>query len=259
MEPVKAGRRGYYAVAKLAGIRTDPDNSDHYYVDVETPTYLDFARQVPFQLAGNYPEASVLNADRRVSGRAQSAVRVIPASDFNRIVGLGIEVESLELPRIGEETSAPSFHETLAAFETEQDRAKQLTLRTERDEAFRKLILKTYAKRCAFTGFQWINGGGRAEVQAAHIKPVEANGPDSVRNGLALSGTVHWMFDRGLLSLEDNGRILVSNHINDVDGVKKLLLPDRIAALPRDAASQPHPHFLDWHRTERFKGVAIDL
>jgi len=67
------------------------------------------------------------------------------------------------------------------------------------------------------------------------------------------------MFDRGLLSLEDNGRILVSNHINDVDGVKKLLLPDRIAALPRDAASQPHRHFLDWHRTERFKGVAIDL
>jgi hypothetical protein len=36
---------------------------------------------------------------------------------------------------------------------------------------------------------QIINGGGRTEVQAAHIRPVAAGGSDSVRNGLALSGT----------------------------------------------------------------------
>lgn len=49
-----------------------------------------------------------------------------------------------------------------------------------------------------------INGGGRAEAEAAHIRSVEANGPDIVSNGLALSGTAHWMFDRGLLSLTDD-------------------------------------------------------
>ncbi|MGH6673150.1 MAG: HNH endonuclease [Xanthobacteraceae bacterium] len=43
------------------------------------------------------------------------------------------------------------------------------------------------------TGLQIINGGGRAEVQAAHIRPVAAGGFDSVRNGLALSGTIHWI------------------------------------------------------------------
>ena len=34
-------------------------------------------------------------------------------------------------------------------------------------------------------------GGRRAEVAAAHIQPVQANGPDTVSDGLALSGTAH--------------------------------------------------------------------
>ncbi|WP_368855610.1 HNH endonuclease, partial [Klebsiella aerogenes] len=51
---------------------------------------------------------------------------------------------------------------------------------------------------------------GRAEVAAAHIRPVEANGPDIINNGVALSGTAHWMFDRGLFSLADNLEILIS-------------------------------------------------
>lgn len=259
MEPVKAGRRGYYAVARLGRIRPDAEIPDHYYVEVDTPTYLDFASSVPFQTAGTYPERSILNPQGQMSGKARSAVRIIPTSDFNRIVGLGVDLEMAELPRIGKPEATSSLHEHLSPYEFEQDRCTVLIERTVRDAAFRRLILKTYGKRCAFTGFQWINGGGRAEVQAAHIKPVEVNGPDSVRNGLALSGTVHWMFDRGLLSLRNDGRILVSNHINDIDGIKKLLLPHARAALPVDPAYRPHPHFLNWHRTERFKGLAVEL
>jgi hypothetical protein len=57
-------------------------------------------------------------------------------------------------------------------------------------------VLHAYGARCAVTGWKLINGGGRAEAQAAHIRPVERGGPDSVQNGIALSGTAHWMFDR---------------------------------------------------------------
>jgi putative restriction endonuclease len=32
---------------------------------------------------------------------------------------------------------------------------------------------------------------------------VEARGPDTEVNGIALSGTVHWMFDRGLTELRN--------------------------------------------------------
>lgn len=43
------------------------------------------------------------------------------------------------------------------------------------------------------------NGGGRPEVEAADILLVEEREPDTVRNGIALSGNLHGMFDRGLL------------------------------------------------------------
>jgi putative restriction endonuclease len=96
-----------------------------------------------------------------------------------------------------------------------------------------------------------INGGGRAETQAAHIMSVEAGGPDRVNNGIALSGTIHWMFDRGLVSLSDAGEILLSRGINDRESVERLIFSDRKARLPT-GAHRPHPRYLHWHRTVRF-------
>jgi putative restriction endonuclease len=89
-------------------------------------------------------------------------------------------------------------------------------------------------------GMKLINGGGRAEAQAAHIMSVEAGGPDVVINGIALSGTVHWMFDRGLISLSDSGDILLSRKINDVEGVEKLIHSNRKARLPVLNDHRPH-------------------
>ena len=95
------------------------------------------------------------------------------------------------------------------------------------------------------TGLKIINGGGRPEVQAGHIKPVADSGPDSVSNGLALSGTIHWMFDRGLLSLDDDLTILMA-----ADRV-----PDTVKRLPPGRPEfRPHRRFLHYHRELVFKG-----
>jgi putative restriction endonuclease len=98
-----------------------------------------------------------------------------------------------------------------------------------------------------------INGRGRAEVEAAHIRPVEANGPDIVSNGLALSGTAHWMFDRGLISIKDDHEILISRHVNDTAGVRAIINKTGGILTPARAVDQPHPHFLQWHRANCFK------
>jgi putative restriction endonuclease len=119
-------------------------------------------------------------------------------------------------------------------------------------------VLRAYDRRCAFTGFQFINGGGRAEVEAAHIRSVEDRGPDVVQNGIALSGTVHWMFDRGLLTIADDAEILLSSHINDVDGVRKILLADGRAQFPNESRNRPDPAFLRWHREHCFKGSPLN-
>lgn len=258
MEPVKAGRKGYHAVAKVDRITPDPSNPGMHLAIIDPTSYLDFDRNVPFQSRGDYPEQSVLNDAGNVSGRAQAAVRPIPLEDFNRIVGLGLDSHDELLPRSDEENPSASVAEELAPYAFEQDRTQMLTRRTIRDRIFRTRVLKAYDRRCAFTGFQFINGGGRAEVEAAHIKSVHDRGPDVVQNGLALSGTVHWMFDRGLLTLADNGEILLSNHINDIDGVRKILRPNRLAQFPDDPHDRPDAAFLRWHRDNCFKGLALN-
>jgi len=256
MEPVKAGRKGYHAVAKVDRITPDPSSPGMHLAIINPTTYLPFDHEVPFQSGGDYPERSVLNEAGNVSGRAQAAVRPIPAEDFNRIVGLGLDTHDELLPRSDAETAA-SVAEEQAPYEFEQDRVQILTSRTVRDRIFRTRVLKAYDRRCAFTGFQFINGGGRAEVEAAHIKSVQDKGPDVVQNGLALSGTVHWMFDRGLLTVADDATILLSNHINDVDGVRKILFPSGRAKFPDDRHDAPDRAFLRWHRENCFKGVEL--
>ena len=103
------------------------------------------------------------------------------------------------------------------------------------------------------TGLRILNGGGRSEVQAAHIRPVMDDGPDAISNGVALSATVHWMFDRGLLSIDDNYDILTASD-RVPDTALRLLSPDRKLLLPSRPELRPALKYLDYHRRNVFKG-----
>jgi putative restriction endonuclease len=149
----------------------------------------------------------------------------------------------------------PGLDEGQAPFtpDTERQRLQQVTNRIVRDRVFRQVVLRAYNDRCAVTGLRFINGGGRAEVDAAHIWPVQHNGPDIINNGIALSGTAHWMFDRGLISLSDDLEILISRQVNDLDSVRAFVNKNGQAIPPARPADRPHPHFLKWHRDNCFK------
>lgn len=138
-------------------------------------------------------------------------------------------------------------------FEIERPIVQSLVNRPFRDRAFRRAVLHAYDGRCAVTGWKLVNGGGRLEAEAAHIRPVEHGGPDSVRNGLALSGTAHWMFDRGLIGLADDLKIIVSRQVNDPASVTAMVNPSGKALVPARESDRPHPAFLGWHRAHCFK------
>jgi putative restriction endonuclease len=129
----------------------------------------------------------------------------------------------------------------------------QVVTRPFREDAFRRHVRQAYSNTCAISGLRLINGGGRPEVQAAHIQPVAAQGPDSVRNGIALTGTVHWLFDRGLLSVNDDYRILLARSGVPED-VGRLIHMNRRLQLPSRPEWRPHPSYLKWHREHVFKG-----
>ena len=255
-EPVKLPKsRGYYAFAKVQKIVPDATAPERYLAIIQDGSYLEFPNPVPFNGPEGVIERGVLNDEGNNSGRTQAAVRPISAADFNRIIALGFAGDEALLPRDDDPTSTSRLHDgrTSFTFELERDRVAFLSTRIERDRAFRRVVLRAYGQRCAITGLKLINGGGRAEVQAAHIKSVSKSGPDSVNNGLALSGTVHWMFDRGLISLDDDLKILVSRQINDPDGIHAMINKSGHALPPLRPADRPHPHFLRWHRDNCFK------
>jgi putative restriction endonuclease len=253
------GRLGYNAIAKVQEIIPDPSAEDMFLAIIEAGSFLPLEVFVPFQDEIGFVESDLRKSDGSLnSGLMQWAVRPISEQDFFRILARGFPAESDLLPRSSttEPVSPPPGVREEAepfVFEAERERVEQLVTRAVRDRAFRQHVLSAYDSRCALTGLKFINGGGRAEVAAAHIRPVEHDGPDTVRNGLALSGTIHWMFDRGLIGLADDHEILVSRQVNNPGEVWRLVNQDRRVRLPNPLNLAPHPQYLTWHREHCFK------
>lgn len=256
LEPSKVKEtKGYFAVAKVQEVISDPRDPDMYLAVIEPGSYLDFGDPVAFREVDGVVERGLLNDAGKISGRAQSAVRPLSQKDFARIVQRGLGSDEDILPRTGDISATVGLREGQEPFQysTTRERIFQITNRAVRDRNFRKNVVRAYGERCAITGLRLINGGGRAEVEAAHIKPVEYGGPDIVSNGIALSGTAHWMFDRGLVGLTDDLSILVSRQANDAAAVDSMINSSGRLLVPERVANRPRIEFLSWHRENCFK------
>ena len=229
-----------------------------YLALIEPGTYLPFDHEVPRLMDGRPLESSLMAPDGSPAkgGAQQLAVRRLPEAEFAAIIGKGLPSN---LERQEEERYLVATHaleEEAAPFD--RPVVERLTSRPYRDVAFRRKVREAYDYRCAISGLRLRNGGGRPEVQAAHIRPVEKQGSDAVRNGLALSGTLHWMFDRGLLSVADDLSILVSRNKVPTDVIERLIVPDGKLRLPESQQDWPHPANLRWHRENVFGQVTVE-
>jgi putative restriction endonuclease len=248
----RGGRQAYFATARVAKIEHDPHRDEHFYAYVSD--YLEFDHSVPFRQNDFYFESALQRNDGATSkGAFGRAVRNLSDLEYDLILKAGFNQTLRET-----ETANPSDTADRLEFDEEEKPferpiVERMIARPFRDAAFATSVKIAYSNTCAMTGLRIINGGGRAEVQAAHIRPVAAGGNDSVRNGLALSGTVHWMFDRGLLSVDEDFSILVA-----VDrlpsAVAKILREDGKLDVPSRLDVRPHPAHLHYHRKNIFKG-----
>lgn len=249
------GRRAYVATARVVAVEDDPDQPDKFYAYVAD--FLEFATPVPFIQNGRYAEAPLrdISDPSRVGQALQGkSMRPILSKDFEAIVlaGLSETLAPENAVRLGLDFPAadlPPAIEFPGVAEDFDRRIEQLLVnRKIRDANFRLEVCRAYDDRCAVTGLRIVNGGGRSEVQAAHIKPVAAGGPDVVQNGLALSATVHWLFDRHLISIDEDYRLLVS-HNRVPSELRALFRPENERLhLPDDRKLWPHPGFLAHHR-----------
>ncbi|MFN3194224.1 MAG: HNH endonuclease [Aureliella sp.] len=84
--------------------------------------------------------------------------------------------------------------------------------RAGRNGRFRIDVAAAYAFTCGLTGYRITTLDGGSIVDAAHIHQFADSRNNDPRNGLALSKNAHWLFDRGLWSIDDDFRVLVAAH-----------------------------------------------
>jgi putative restriction endonuclease len=237
----RSGRQAYFAIARLREIVEDPKQPDHYYARVSD--YLEFRNPVPFRDGRMYFESALRKPDGSTNkGQFGRSVRHVPPLEFSVIVSQGFSEGTFTLAKEQPDEPAVQLRE----------RVERFVSRPLRDRLFQEQIRHAYESTCAMTGLK-LTSEREVEIEAAHIRPVADDGPDSPRNGLALSRTLHWMFDRGLVSLADDYRILVAG--NGVPAqARGLLHGDYRAGVPAEVSLQPHRQFLAYHRERIFRG-----
>lgn len=233
----RAGRQCYFATARVIDIKEDQTLKDHYYAFVEN--YIEFSTPVSFKIGSHYFESGLKKADGSTNkGAFGRAVRNIPDEEYQAIVAAGLGKVEEEITKMQEDKEIE--------FDVQRPIIQQLVERPFREVVFSKIVKEEYNMTCAMTGISIKNERGKSEIEAAHIKPVKFNGPDSVRNGIALCRTFHWMFDYGLVSVADNNEILVKEIVPD--RVRQLINDNWRIRIPANHNAMPHIEFLRFHR-----------
>ena len=126
---------------------------------------------------------------------------------------------------------------------------------TGRNANFRVQVVTQYRFTCALTGYGCHTSKGHALVEAAHIHAFHKSHNNSPTNGLALTRDAHWMFDKGLWTLDPRHRVLVADEIFAEWGPETEWLRTRHqqpAIFNPGTALRPAEQRLNWHRTQVF-------
>jgi len=115
-------------------------------------------------------------------------------------------------------------------------------------QSFRDFVMVGYANKCAVTG-KSIVWKKLINLEAAHIMPKSHNGTFMPSNGLALSRDIHWAFDKGFFTINDDYTIkvheeLMNTYLGEFDG--------RMIFLPQNEFFAPSLESLRYHRENIF-------
>lgn len=209
---------------------------------------------------GATPTLKELRANHIAGGFSEKVLRALH-SDPNLVSEIARRILAAHFP----ETLQP---DVLAAVgltledDVGPNRPEKLVRSAPRDPAFREHVLRAYEYRCCVCGYDIRLGHQYAGLEAAHIKWVQANGPDTIVNGLALCSLHHKIFDLGAFTVLPETYVLAfSQAVAGSPDMTARLLSYHGASIiqPQSNAYLPDTGFLNWHGTEVFKGPSRDL
>jgi putative restriction endonuclease len=105
--------------------------------------------------------------------------------------------------------------------------------------AFRQRVLGAYGYRCCVTRDSTVE-----VLEAAHIQPYINSESNHIQNGLALRADFHKLFDAGLITIDDDCHLVVSDHLKSRTYTayhgQEVLVPDDDSLKPSKEALKVH-------------------
>lgn len=130
--------------------------------------------------------------------------------------------------------------------------------RRQRDRQLRERILTAYEFQCAFCGYDGALGASTVGLEAAHVRWWSHGGPDEIDNGLCLCSLHHKLFDKGVLGLGEDQRVLVSQRFvgrSEASRRYVLALAGRPVIGPQPGLPPVADEHRDWHVQQVFHGA----
>jgi len=186
---------------------------------------------------------------------AAAALLKIPAQERDMLLTKSYEVQQAvnEIER----TPCPDNYSPIGEAKTLKTITRETRLRS---RVFRQSVIENYDFQCCICGLKIKSPDNLSwEVEAAHIVPHTLNGRDDVWNGVALCRIHHWAFDVGWFSFDDDYRVMLSTHYEQLpenygkiygdDFLKTGMRGNQQFTLPKNRLAYPSRKALEWHRT----------
>ena len=123
-----------------------------------------------------------------------------------------------------------------------------------RGSIFKREIPKIYNNTCCISGMRIDATISISMVDACHIVPFSVSYDDTINNGIALCPNLHRAFDRGLIGIDENYKVLVSKSFIENEtsyGIKAFEC--KVISLPKSIKYYPKRENLQWHFSNIFK------
>ncbi|MBX7182014.1 MAG: HNH endonuclease [Bacteroidia bacterium] len=123
-----------------------------------------------------------------------------------------------------------------------------------RGSLFKREIPKIYNNTCCISEMKVDATINVSMIDACHIIPFSISFDDTVTNGIALCPNLHRAFDRGLIAIDEQYKVIVSGAFKEDSTIYSIKsFEGKELKLPNMKSYYPLMENFDWHRNNVFK------
>ena len=118
-----------------------------------------------------------------------------------------------------------------------------------RGGVFKKEIPRIYNYTCCISGMRIIVGDSVQMIDACHIIPFSESNDDTICNGISLCPNLHRAFDRHLITIDENYRVVLRPFNEDFTNYSIKQFEGKEILLPKNVNHRPSQDNLNMHRS----------